>query len=170
MSINMNKQKVASLSGATQSVSVVKNSPAKAGDTGWTPRSGRCLREGHDNPLQYSCLENPTDRGPWRATVHGVAKSQTQLIRHVIWIGEKGHLRFIVFLQNEKGDYCLEKKAMEGREVQWQCVLPWEQSAFPTSLSDSDILYQVVGFDFNRYVKISWVPDNCTRFWSPMIM
>ena len=37
------------------------------------------LREGHGNPLQYSCLENSTDRRAWPATVHGVAKSQTQL-------------------------------------------------------------------------------------------
>ena len=36
-------------------------------------------REGNDNPLQYSCLENPMDRGAWRATVHGMAKSQTGL-------------------------------------------------------------------------------------------
>ena len=37
------------------------------------------LEEGHGNPLQSSCLENPMDRGAWRATVHGVAKSRTQL-------------------------------------------------------------------------------------------
>ena len=38
---------------------------------------GRLPGEGNTNPLQYSCLENPMDRGAWRATVHGVAKSQT---------------------------------------------------------------------------------------------
>ena len=37
---------------------------------------------GHDNPLQYSCLESPTDRGAWRATVHGTTKSQTRLKQH----------------------------------------------------------------------------------------
>jgi len=44
-------------------------------------RAATCSQagEGNDNPLQYSCLENPTDRGGWRATVHGVAKSQTRL-------------------------------------------------------------------------------------------
>ena len=41
--------------------------------------SGRSLKGGHDNPLQYSCLENPMDREARQATVHGVAKSQTQL-------------------------------------------------------------------------------------------
>ena len=43
------------------------------------PGSGRSPGEGNDNPFQYSCLENAMARGPWWATVHGVAKSQTQL-------------------------------------------------------------------------------------------
>ena len=65
-----------------QVVQVVKNSPAKAGDVrnaGSTPGSGRSLGEGNGNPFQYSCLENPMDRGGWWATVHGVTKSQTGL-------------------------------------------------------------------------------------------
>ena len=49
------------------------------GDPGSIPGSGRALGEGTGNPLQYSCLENSMDRGAWRATVHGVAKSQTRL-------------------------------------------------------------------------------------------
>ena len=56
--------------------------PANAGDirdTGLIPGLGRSPGEGHDNPLQYSCLENPMDRGAWRATVHWVTKSRTQL-------------------------------------------------------------------------------------------
>ena len=44
---------------------------------GSTPGLGKSPGEGHGNSLQYSCLENPMDRGAWRATVHGVAKSQT---------------------------------------------------------------------------------------------
>ena len=58
---------------------VVKNPPANAEDMGLIPGSGRSPEGGHGNPLQYSCLENPMDRGAWGATVHGVAKSQTQL-------------------------------------------------------------------------------------------
>ena len=61
---------------------MVKNLPAKASDTrdaGSIPRLERSPGGGHENPLQYSCLENPMDRGAWRATVHGVAKSWTQL-------------------------------------------------------------------------------------------
>ena len=49
------------------------------GDMGLIPGSGRSPRGGHDNPLQYSCLENPMDSGTWWATVHGFAKSWTQL-------------------------------------------------------------------------------------------
>ena len=48
-------------------------------DTGLTPGSGRSPGGGHGNPLQYFCLEDPTDRGAWRATAHGVTKSWTQV-------------------------------------------------------------------------------------------
>ena len=56
--------------------SEVKNLPASAGDAGLLPGLGR-LPEGNGNPLQYSCLKNPMDRGAWRAAVHGLAKSWT---------------------------------------------------------------------------------------------
>ena len=49
---------------------------------GSIPGSGRSLGERNGNPLQYSCLENPTNRGAWWATVHGVTKSQTRLSTH----------------------------------------------------------------------------------------
>ena len=58
---------------------MVKNPPASAGDVGSIPGSRRSPEEGNGNPLQYSCLENSMDRGAWWVTVHGVAKSQTQL-------------------------------------------------------------------------------------------
>ena len=48
-------------------------------DVGLIPGSGRSPGGGHGNPLQYSCLENPMDRGAWQATVHGVTRSQTRL-------------------------------------------------------------------------------------------
>ena len=59
---------------------MVKNPPAEAGDirdSGSIPGLGRPLRGGHGNPLQYSCLENPMDRGAWQATVHRVTESDT---------------------------------------------------------------------------------------------
>ena len=57
--------------------SVGKESACNAGHLGLIPRLGRFPGEGNGNPLQYSCLENPMDRGAWWATVHGVSKSQT---------------------------------------------------------------------------------------------
>ena len=59
--------------------SEVKASACNAGDLGSIPGSGRSPGEGNGNPLQYSCLENPTYGGAWWATVHGVEKSWTQL-------------------------------------------------------------------------------------------
>ena len=56
---------------------MVKSLPANAGDVGLISRSGRSPGGGNGNPLQYSCLENPMDRGAWGAVVHGVAKSWT---------------------------------------------------------------------------------------------
>ena len=61
---------------------MVKNLPADSGDlrdTGLIPESGRSPGEGHANPFQYSCLEDPMDRGVWRSAVHRVAKSRTRL-------------------------------------------------------------------------------------------
>ena len=62
---------------AAAAAAVVKNLPANAGDVGLIPGWGRCPRGGNGNPLQYSCLGNPIDRGAWWAPVHGVTKSWT---------------------------------------------------------------------------------------------
>ena len=59
--------------------SAVENLPASAGDVGSIPGSGRSPGEGNGNPLQYSCLGNPMDRGTWWTTVHGVTISWTWL-------------------------------------------------------------------------------------------
>ena len=56
-----------------------EESACNAGDMGSIPGSGRSLGEGNGNPLQYSCLENPMDRGAWRAAVYAVTKSWTRL-------------------------------------------------------------------------------------------
>ena len=65
--------------------SVVKNLPANTGEAGDVlsiPESGGSPGDRNDNPLQYSCLENPVDRGAWQFTVHGVTKSWTLLSMH----------------------------------------------------------------------------------------
>ena len=63
-----------------------KESACSAGDLGLILGSGRSPGEGHGNPLQCSCLENPMDRGAWRATVHGVTKSRTD------WVTNTHHM------------------------------------------------------------------------------
>ena len=81
--------------GASQVALVVKNPPANAGDrrdAGSIPGSGRSPGGGQGNPLRYFCLENPTDRGDWWATVHRVAKSWTQLKRRSSHADHHGHV------------------------------------------------------------------------------
>ena len=66
---------------------MVKNPSANVGDAGnmsSTPGLGRSSEGGNGNPLQYSCLENPMERGAWWATVDEVTKSQTQLNMHMV--------------------------------------------------------------------------------------
>ena len=112
---------------------VVKSPPCNAGDTGSIPVSGRSPAEGNGNPLQYSCLENPTDRGVWWATVHRIAKSQTQLSTCALYRHKEMLLKQMT-LQNIK----LNK---QGDNTQpWHILSPWILSIgqtkryFPTSL------------------------------------
>ena len=57
--------------------SLVAQMGKNVGDLGSVPELGRSPGVGHGNPFQYSCLENPMDRGAWQATVHGITESQT---------------------------------------------------------------------------------------------
>ena len=88
---------------------MVKNLPTNAGDVDSVPAWGRPPGGGNSNPLQYSCLGNPMDRGAWQATVRGVSKSQTRLSRHTryfwgllslppsnIWIPNMIYNRYLV--------------------------------------------------------------------------
>ena len=81
---------------ASQVAFVEKDLPVSAGDErdlGSVPGSGRSSDVGNANPLPYSCLENSMGRGAWRATVHGLAKSQTQLSNFHFSILTAGGLR-----------------------------------------------------------------------------
>ena len=81
---------------ASQVVLMVKNQPANAGDlrdVSLIPGSERSPGGGHGNPLQYSCLENPMDRGAWWATVHGVTTSQTRVKQLSMHTPDQGMLR-----------------------------------------------------------------------------
>ena len=89
---------------ASQVLLVVKNPPANAGDVrdvGFIPGLGRSPGGDHGNPLQYSCLENPIDRGAWWTTVHRVAKSQTQLSTHALLFLSQA------ILNDQLGDPCM---------------------------------------------------------------
>ena len=98
--------------GTSQAALVVKNLLANAGkvrDTDSIPGSGRSPREGHGNPLQYSCLENPMDQGAWRATVHRITKNQTRL-KWKAWYTPgswKTLLDFFLFFATDKWVYSL---------------------------------------------------------------
>ena len=85
------KQKLAPSNGFPGG-SEVKASACNSGDLGSIPGSGRSPGEGNGNPLQYSCLENPMDRGAWWATVHGAAKSQTLLSDFTFSVPTKVHI------------------------------------------------------------------------------
>ena len=74
---NAYNYQISSLNPGFPGDSVVKSLYANGGDVGSIPGSGRSPEEGNDKSLQYPYLENPIDRGPWWATVHGVTKSQT---------------------------------------------------------------------------------------------
>ena len=91
--------------------SVVKNPPANVGDMGSIPGLERPLEEGNDNPLQYSCLGSPTNRGAWMTTVHGVAKesdstyqlnNNSEIYIHiypmVLFSGEQGPIYYLTVL------------------------------------------------------------------------
>ena len=83
---------------ASQVALVVTNPPANAGDIrdwGSIPGSGRSPGGGHDNPLQYFCLENPTYRGPWWATVNRVTQSCTHTKEHC-WVARLGSGFFVL--------------------------------------------------------------------------
>ena len=62
---------------------------------GLTPGLGRSPGGGHGNPLQYSCLENPMDRGAWQTTVHGVTKSQTRLSDLAHWNDRRASVSYL---------------------------------------------------------------------------
>ena len=85
--------------------SAVKNSPAIAGNTGSIPGWGRSPGEENGKPLQYSCLENPTDRGAWQAMVHGVAESDTTM-QLSTYTQDPFHLRHSTILSKFSREDC----------------------------------------------------------------
>ena len=99
-----------------------KASTYNAGDPGSIPASGRSPGEGNGNPLQYSCLENSMDGGAWWATVHGIAKTRTQLsdFHSLVCICQSqtpfpfGIQKFVFYVCESVSELQLEKKLSAG--------------------------------------------------------
>ena len=111
--------------GAQMVVLLIKNPPTNAGDAGSISGSGSSPGLGNSNPLLYSCLENPTDRGAWWATIYGVAKSDTtEQLTHT-------HKLFIAFLPRSK-----------------RCLISWLQSPSAVILEPKKIKSVTVSIVF----------------------
>ena len=118
--------------------SVVKNLPVNAGDTGdagLIPGLGRCLGGGHGNPLQYSCLENPMDRGAWWATVHRVAKSRIQLKQLSTHLYVYGLCKWF----SGKESTCQCSRHRRHKFDPWVEKIPWRRSWQPIQYSCLEI-------------------------------
>ena len=103
--------------------SVGKESSCKAGDLGLIPGSGRSSGEGNGNLLQYSCLENPVDRGAWQATVHGVARIGHDLVT------KPPPMVYTRLLRRHSGkeSSCQCKRGKRCRFYPWVGKIPWSR-------------------------------------------
>ena len=114
--------------------SVVKNPPVNAGDTGdasLIPGLGRSPGGGHGNPLQYSCLENPVDRGAWWATVHRVEKSRMQLKP----LSTRLHVYGLPKWFSGKESTCQCSRRRRHKFDPWVEKIPWRSSWQPIQYS-----------------------------------
>ena len=112
---------------------VSKESACNAGDPVSIPGSGRSPGEGNGNPLHYSCLGNPMDRGAWWATVHGVAR-----VRHDWETKPLNHQTTTNFCQQKQGSFFLAHQnsgspEVSGKTEDFQPSAIWSTSAFNTS-------------------------------------
>ena len=126
--------------------SEVKASDSNTGDLGSIPGLGRSPGEGNGTPLQYSCLENPMDRGAWWAAVHGVAKSRTRLSDFTSSNFCCHGFFFCKFARERRNAevFCLLLLHISSSavELQYQClrVVREEESEAGTSLSETLVL------------------------------
>ena len=120
---------------STRGSSDSKESACNVGDPGLIPGLGRCSAEENGYPLQYSCLENAMDRGAWRTTVHGVAKSQTQ------WSNQ--HFHFRLYQRISRQTHIFPMEAISSQQSPWAQIrviisnsnlarLGWAQAPHPT--------------------------------------
>ena len=126
------KYRIPRLPGASQVALVVENLLASAGGSGQIPGLGRSPGGGHGNPLQYSCLENPMDRGAWWARVHEAAKSQIQLSD---WAAAAGSLSSRDYLAHIV--YCSLKKTLMLGKIEGGSRRGWQRMRWLDGITDS---------------------------------
>ena len=138
---------------------VVKNLPARAWNirgVGWISGLGRSPGGGHDNPLQYSCLENPIDRGALQAIVYSIAKSQTWLKKPTS-SSSKNYILILII--------SLEQNANRGWNIfYWTCVSCIADEFLPAELPGNAIFSIVLTtgfklqFNINKkyYLNLNW--------------
>ena len=124
-----------------------KEYACNVGDPGSIPRSGRSPGEGNGNSLQYSCLENPMDRGAWRVRVHGVAKNQTRL-------RDFTHFAFYIeYKPSGNSGQFIDQKKKKNRKKERKTILPLKKkpllfcAVMPPSTST---LHSLSQRDFSR--------------------
>ena len=122
---------------------MVKHLAYNGGDLGSIPGSGRSSGEGNDNPLQYSCLENPMDRGAWWAIDHRVAKSRTRLSNFT-----SKSLQMVTAAMKLKDPCSLEKKTMTNLDS----ILQSRDITLPTTVC----LVKAIVFPVVRYDCETW--------------
>ena len=140
-----------------------KESACNVGDPGSIPGSGRSLGEGHGNPLQYSCLENPMDGGAWWAPIHGVEKSQdtTELLTHSSVRCQRRHLVVLTatatatLLQS-----CLTLRPQ--RRQPTRLPRPWDSPGKNTGVG-CHFLFQCIR-DFHKDTS-TWSPESNAACW-----
>ena len=145
---------------------MVKSTPTNAGDSGLIPGLGRSLGEGNGNPLQYSCLDNPKDRGAWQATIHGVAKSQTWLndLHFAMSFNCNGKTWTLTCNQAKEGPVVLLLQLISFWASDGLKILPQHISLISWPLSD-----QVTDFGFPTLAaKKSHIPSVRVPHWSLM--
>ena len=131
-------------------------------DTGPIPGSKRSLGGGHGNPLQYSCLENAMDRGAWRVTVHGVAKSQTWLKQQhlpVQTFPRDTHIKFLFWVAlTEVGG---EVSSSASHFLQGHALaLMWSSRSSVNTDLESMFFFQVNGLSI-RFFSSVFPMQNC---------
>ena len=144
--------------------SVGKESACNAGDLGSIPGLGRSAGEGNGNPLQYSCLENPMDRGAWQAAVHGVARIGCDLATkppppRQWWRGGRDRQRAV------QGSW--QRSSWEGvsgiwRSLAW-CLVPRKFKKYLWNLTEDNLyqtIYSTIKWNFNPRddrTSLSWL-------------